>query len=190
MDDEVFVTVKFQLEDFVRARRLALFTRFRETNAPQMAIFVAIGAVGVLFFAPDPIGRIFASVGGAFIGLLAVLLVWGLIRASRPTPMPIEEAAIEVSDAGIVVKIGAGHARLRWRDFEQVVEGQGVFFGMGKIAVIVPMRALRRDQIEMLRAITRAHAQEIGSSGESALAASPAEKNDSRGAERKDDSDR
>jgi hypothetical protein len=183
MDDEVFVTVEYRLEDFVRARRLALFTRFREANAPQLMLFVGVAAIGVLFFAPDPIGRIFASIAGAFIGLMAVLLVVGLVRTSRRTPLPLTKAAIEVSDTGIIVKNDGHYVRIAWRGFEQIARGQGIFFAMGQAAVVLPMRVLRRDQIRTLDALASAHAADV------ALSPPPAEKNDRRGAERKDDSD-
>lgn len=191
MDDEVFVTVKYRLGDFVGARRLALLTRFREANAPQLIVFGVVAAIGVLFFAPDPIGRIIASVIGALIGLIAVLLVLGFVRASRSTPLPMDEATLEVSDAGIVVKASGRYRRIAWRDFEHVARGQGVFFAMGKMAVVIPQRVLRKDQVETLAALVQAHAEEAGSvSGSDRTPPAPAEKNDGHRAERKDDSDR
>lgn len=157
MDDEVFVDVKYEQGDFVRARRLALVTRLRESNTPQIVALVGIGAVAALFLAPDPIGRIFASIAGALIGLMAILIAWGLLRASRPMKLPIEEAGFEISDVGVVVKAKDNYARIGWKSFESVVEGMGVFFCMGKTAVILPKRVMNDDQIAILRALMQPH---------------------------------
>jgi hypothetical protein len=162
MDDEVFVSVEYQDDDFVRMRRLALFGRLREANAGQIMLFVFVGAIGALFLAPDWIGRIFASAAGAMIAAMAFLVVWGWIRAAKPMKLPIERAAIEISSNGIVVKHGERYGRLGWRDFDSVSEGIGIFYWAGKITVVVPRRCLRDDQVKTLRALVAAHK---GSSG-------------------------
>jgi hypothetical protein len=158
MDDEVFVDVKYEPRDFVGARRLALLTRVREANTPQIVGLVGIGAVVALFLAPDPVGRIFMSIAGAFIGLVVILILWGLLRASRPMPVPFAEAGFEISDTGVVVKAKDNYARIGWKSFDGVVEGMGVFFCMGKTGVILPKRVMNDDQIAIMRAFMRSHA--------------------------------
>jgi hypothetical protein len=158
MDDEVFVDVKYEPDDFVGARRLALITRVREANTPQIVGIVAVGALAALFLAPDPFGRIFMSIAGAVIGLIAILIVWGLLRASRPMPLPLDEAGFEISDTGVVVKAKDNYARLGWKSFDGVIEGMGVFFCTGKTAVILPKRVMNDDQIAIMRAFMRSHA--------------------------------
>src|SRR5581483_2043491 len=157
MDDEVFVEVKYEADDFVRARRLALTTRVREANAPQLVGLVLLGGAGALFFAPDPIGRIVASICGALVGLVAIIIVMGIVRASRPMAIPLADAAFELSDAGVVVKAQDNYARLDWKAFDGVAEGMGVFFCMGKTAIILPKRVLNADQIAILRAFAKSH---------------------------------
>lgn len=170
MDDEVFVTVEYRDEDFVRMRRLMLRDRLRETNTLQIVIFAFVAAIGTLFLAPDPIGRLFASAAGALIALISVLVVVGWLRAASPMKLPIQRASMEISSAGIVVKSELGYFRARWRDFESVSEGLGVFWWAGKPGIVVPARSLRDDQRETLRGLVRAHASETGSDRGGALA--------------------
>lgn len=157
MDDEVFLDVKYEADDFVRARRLALITRVRDGNAPQLIGLVLLGGAGALFFAPDPIGRIVASICGALVGLVAIIIVMGLVRASRPMELPMTDAGFELSDAGVVVKAKDNYARLGWKAFDTVAEGMGVFFCMGKTAIILPKRVMNADQIAILRALAKSH---------------------------------
>lgn len=170
MDDEVFVTVEYRDDDFVRVRRLMLLERLRATNTGQIVVFVLLGAVGMLFLAPDPLGRIFASAGGALVGLIGLLVAIGWFRAARPMKLPIEEASIEISSSGTVVKVANGYHRLRWRDFDGVREGLGVFWWSGKTAVIVPVRCLREKQLGTLRGLVRAYGGEVRSDRGSAPA--------------------
>lgn len=178
MDDEVFVTVDYRDDDFVRVRRLMLFDRLRHTGTFQIAAIVAIGGIGALVILPDPFGRVLASAAGALIGLIAILLLMGWFRAARPMKLPIDRAAIEVSSDGVVLKATDRYARARWRDFEKVSVGFGIFWWVGKsLAVIIPARCLREDQKKTLRALVGVHASETRSDSSSAPATA-AEKDD------------
>jgi hypothetical protein len=187
MDDEVFVEVAYEPRDLVAARQLGLITRIRDTHVVQFGGFVLLAGAGVLFFAPDPIGRIVASLAGALAGLVVVLVTYGWFRATyAPVRMDkAEELAIEVSDEGVVLKSEDRYMRLHWSDFERIAFGRGVFALMGRATVVIPARILREDQIETLRTLATAHEAEVGSSS---LGASPsAEENDAGDGQRKRD---
>jgi hypothetical protein len=157
MDDEVFVQIEYQPRDFVAARQVGLIARVRETNVLQLGSFVFLGALGVLIFAPDPIGRIIAALAGSLIGLAILVMVYGWIRATT-APLPKNRPkgmALEISNEGVVVKSDERYMHLRWSDFERIAFGRGIFALMGKVFIIVPARSLRDDQMETLRSLAK-----------------------------------
>jgi len=180
MDDEVFVTVTYEPQDFVDARRLALLARARQTNVFQLAAFVTLGGVGLYFFAPGTIGRIFASLAGALVMMVLLLVGAGWLRAAgMPPPKDApEESSFEISDEGVVMKVEDRYRRVPWSAFDRVSYGQGVFAFMGKATAILPTRFLRPDQIEQVRLLALSHEHEMGASDGEAPPAS-AEENDS-----------
>lgn len=175
MVDEVFVTVRYQADDFVRGRRLGLLTKARDMSLVQLCVFLLVGIGGALFFAPAWLGQLVAAAGGAVIGMAALVFAYGWIKTGAEKPPDLDAlVGIEVSDEGIAIKRDAGCARFRWAEFDRVTYGLGVFMLFGSSSVLIPRRALRDDQFEALRALMLAHEPEVGQAPEPIAQAAPA----------------
>jgi len=162
MDDEVFVRVTYEPRDFIAARRLGLLARLRETNAFQLAGFLALAGAGIYFFAPEGIGRFFASAAGALVIMLLLLFAFGWTRAAMVPAPETAELSMEISADGLVLKHEDRYARFPFRAFRHITYGQGVFAFIGDTTIVVPARTLRPDQIAAVRAIVRASESSLG----------------------------
>lgn len=165
MEDEVFVRVSYERGDFVAARQLGLLERLKETSAFQFAGFVFVAGAGVYFFAPDPFGRIFASLAGALVLFVGLIVGLGWYRATfaKVTMPKSTNLAFEFSNDGVVLKGDEHYLRTRWKDFDRAAFGRGIFLLIGRASIVIPLRNLRADQIETLRTLAIAHEDELGS---------------------------